>query len=238
MNIIQDLLTPNRYSRPQRKISNVNGIVIHWVANPNSSAKANRNFFQSRKSGNSGYGSAHYIVGLKGETIQCVPDDEMAYHVGSKTYPSKAIEELGNYPNATTIGIEATHIDWNGKMTNETYNSLVELSVFLLKKFNLTEENLWLHKEVVGWKDCHRWFVNHPHEWDKFKSLVGRKLKGDDDKLQLNEWQWEMLEKTMKDLREKDVINSEQWEEKVQNRDLTNSELSWLIAVMFNRLIK
>ncbi|WP_258074369.1 hypothetical protein [Brevibacillus laterosporus] len=52
----------------------------------------------------------------------------------------------------------------NGKMTSETYQSLVDFCVQLLKRYNLTENDLWLHKEVVGWKVCHRWFVNNPDE--------------------------------------------------------------------------
>jgi hypothetical protein len=53
----------------------------------------------------------------------------------------------------------------------------------LLKKFNLTEKNLWTHKEVVGWKDCHKWFVDNPKEWEKFKALVGTKLRGEEPML-------------------------------------------------------
>jgi len=176
--IIDKLLTPNPYSRPQKKLIGVRGVVIHWVANPNSSALANRNYFENRKSGKTGYGSAHYIIDLNGDVIRCIPDNEMAYHVGSETYTKEALAKLSAYPNNCTIGIECTHIDWNGKMTDATYNTLVELAADLLKKYKLTADNLWLHKEVVGWKDCHKWFVNHPAEWKKFKELVENKLNG------------------------------------------------------------
>ena len=76
------LLTPNKWSRTQTKLGKVKGVVIHWVANTNTSATANRNFFENRKLGKTNFGSAHYIVGLKGEVIQCLPDNELAYHVG------------------------------------------------------------------------------------------------------------------------------------------------------------
>ncbi|AYK07637.1 N-acetylmuramoyl-L-alanine amidase [Brevibacillus laterosporus] len=72
--------------------------------------------------------------------------------------------EESTYPNNCTIGIECNHIDMSGKMTFETYQSLLEFCVPLLKRYNLTENDLRLHKEVVGWKDCHRWFVNNPDE--------------------------------------------------------------------------
>lgn len=174
--IIEKLLTPNKYSRPQKKLIGVRGIAIHWCANPQSSALANRNYFENRKFGKTGYGSAHYIIDLDGNVIRCIPENEMAYHVGSETYTKEALNKLSTYPNNCTIGIECCHIDWSGKMTNETYNTLVELVVDLLKKYKLTTNDLWLHKEVVGWKDCHKWFVDHPDEWVKFKKLVADKL--------------------------------------------------------------
>lgn len=174
--IIEKLLTPNKYSRPQNRLIGVRGVVVHWVANPNSSAEANRNFFENRKFGKTGYGSAHYIIGLNGDVIRCIPENEMAYHVGSETYTKEALSKLSTYPNNCTIGIECCHVDWNGKMTDATYNTLVELATDLLKKYKLTADDLWLHKEVVGWKDCHKWFVDHPDEWKKFKELVREKL--------------------------------------------------------------
>lgn len=172
MKIENDLLTINEYSRPGTKLKKVEGIVIHWVANPNTSAKANRNFFENRKSGKSGYGSAHYIIDLDGSITLAIPPEEMAYHVGAKTYRSAAIKQLGSYPNSTTLGIECTHIDWNGKMTEETYNSLVELCVELCKKYNLDPTvDLYRHYDITG-KLCHRWFVDNPKEWELLKKKV------------------------------------------------------------------
>lgn len=178
---------------PQKKIHSIKGIVIHWVANPNSTAIANRNFFENRKYGTSEFGSAHYIIGLSGEIIQCLPEDEIGYHVGSslpyrsgskQIYTPAAWEFLNHKstetqpePNYTTIGIECCHLDWDGKMTHETYDSTIELVVNLLNRYRLKETDVWLHQEVVGWKDCHRWFVNHPSEWQKFKNLVRERLQ-------------------------------------------------------------
>lgn len=122
----------------------------------------NRNFFNDRSGS---YGSAHYIAGLQGERIQCIPDDEIAYHVGSHVYTQRSLRELGSYPNNNTIGIECTHVDWTGKMTKETYKSLIDLTVTLLKKYKLTVDDIWIHQEVVGWKDCHRYFVNNQLEY-------------------------------------------------------------------------
>lgn len=51
MNIKKEILTPNPYSRPKYKLGEVKGIIVHWVANPNTTAIANRNYFENRKFG-------------------------------------------------------------------------------------------------------------------------------------------------------------------------------------------
>ena len=37
--ITQDFLTPNPYSRPQKELKQVNGVVVHYVGNPGTTAK-------------------------------------------------------------------------------------------------------------------------------------------------------------------------------------------------------
>ena len=176
MNIIQKLLTINPFSRPNKKLKGVKGIIIHWVANTNSTAEANRNFFESRKNGKLNFGSAHYIVGLKGEIIQCIPDDEIAYHVGSKIYTPLASKKFLGQPNSWTLGVECCHIKNNGEMSKETYNSTTKLIVELCKKHNLTHNDIYLHYDITG-KICHKWFVDNKSEWLVFKNVIEARLK-------------------------------------------------------------
>ena len=234
----ENLLTPNPYSRPGNKLSKVKGIVIHWVANRNSTAAANRNFFESRKNGTKGYGSAHEIIDLNGEVVVCIPKDEMAYHVGSPNpYTEEALELLSTYPNNCTYGIECTHIDYNGKMSAKTYATLVQRCADLIIEFGLEEAErpLWLHKEIVGWKDCHRWFVNNPNEGKSFKENVRGKVE--EMKLRLEQlWQWELLYESIEALENKGVLTSPQWREKIQNKEITVHELVWLNTILMDRL--
>jgi len=168
MNIEEKYLTPNEYSRPQNKIKQVKGIVIHWVANPNSTAISNRNYFENLKNEKK-YASAHFVIGIKGEIINCIPLDEIAYHVGASKYRTN---KLGTTPNYYTIGIECCHLDWNGKMPEETYNSLIELTDYLCDKFNLNPlGDCYRHYDVTG-KLCHRFFVDNIDEWESFKEKV------------------------------------------------------------------
>lgn len=181
MNITKRYLTPNNWSRPQDKIRKVKGVTIHWVANPNTTAMQNRNFFESRKYGKKGYGSAHYIIDLDGSVVQCIPNNEIAYHTGSKTYTSEAKTRLGSYPNEYLIGIETCHTDWQGHYTDKTYATMVKLTASLLKEYGLTSKDIWTHQEVVGWKDCPRLFYKEPQRYRKFKSDVEAELKGNND---------------------------------------------------------
>ncbi|WP_252722954.1 N-acetylmuramoyl-L-alanine amidase [Treponema phagedenis] len=78
MNIEKQMLTVNPFSRPGQKLQEVKGVVIHWVANPGTSAQANRNYFESlkrqKKKDGARYASAHFIIGITGDVLQCLPD--------------------------------------------------------------------------------------------------------------------------------------------------------------------
>jgi N-acetylmuramoyl-L-alanine amidase len=169
MIITDKLLTINPYSRPGYKLKKVKGIVVHWVANTNTTALANRNFFENRKYGKMGYGATHYIINLDGQIIRCIPENEVAYHVGAKTYKKEALRKLTNNPNAYTIGIECTHIKHTGEMSIKTLEHLRFLCSDLLKRYQLNKDkDLYLHFDITG-KICHKWFVDNPEEWKNFK---------------------------------------------------------------------
>ena len=177
MNIEQTLLTKNIFSRPGKKLTGVKGIVIHWVANPGSGAKANRNYFESLKTQslndpNARYASAHFIVGLDGGIVQCIPTDEMAYHVVAKMYTPAALGALVHYPNNCTIGIELCHPDASGKFTAATLGASADLAAELCNRHRLSPvTGIWRHFDVTG-KDCPKCFVENHHAYSDFKHSV------------------------------------------------------------------
>lgn len=138
MKIEQKLLTPNKYSRPQIPLKNVTKIAVHYVGNPNTSAIANRNYFENQKMAGR-YVSSHFIVGLQGEIIQCIPLDEISY--------------CTNQANSYSISIECCHPDSTGKFTEATEQTLAELCAYLLEKFGLDTEDIIRHYDVTG-KQC------------------------------------------------------------------------------------
>ena len=73
------LLDINPYSRPGTTIDHVNGIVVHYTANPGSTAQDNRDYFNGLKDSHETSASSNFVIGLEGEIIQCIPTWEMAY---------------------------------------------------------------------------------------------------------------------------------------------------------------
>lgn len=192
MTILRQFLTPNKWSRPQGRIKEYKGIVIHWTANPAANAKQNWLYFEAKKTGMGGYGSAQYIIGQDGEIIQCIPDGEVAYHCGSsqvdpasgKIYTDYAREKYGYYatafqitsPNFCTVGIELCPADLDGSFTPQTIAAAVELCAYLCKRHGLTADDVTTHHNVVGWKDCPRLWTAKPELLEAFKASVADAL--------------------------------------------------------------
>jgi len=164
MNIEENLLTINPMSRPGIKLDAVKKIVLHYVANPRTSAIGNRNYFESLKYQDQISVSTHYIIGLNGEIIRIIPEDEVAYHSGNKEV------------NRISIGIENTHPDITGKFNTATYNSLVKLLANLCIRYNLNPlTDIIRHYDVTG-KNCPKYYVDNPLKFEKLKKDVQSKI--------------------------------------------------------------
>ena len=157
------LLTVNNYSRPGYSIEKVNGIVIHYTANPGSGAIQNRNYFEGLKDSHKTKASSHFIIGLDGEIVQCIPTWEEAY--------------ASNNRNLDTVSIECCHPDQSGKFTKETYNSMVNLTAWLCEKFDLKETDVIRHYDITG-KNCPKYFVENERAWEQFRKDVKNALGG------------------------------------------------------------
>lgn len=168
MEIQERLLTNNPYSRPGRKIGKIKNIVIHWVGNAGTSAIANRNYFESLKD-KKVYASSHYIIGLEGEIIQCVPETEVAYH--------------GNSANSYSIGIENCHPDWEGKFNDKTYESLIELCADLCKRYSLDPSIALIRHYDITKKDCPHYYVQNNQAWVNLKNDVKVAMSTEDEEL-------------------------------------------------------
>ena len=59
------LLDVNPYSRPGTTIDEIHGIVIHYTANPGSTAQENRDYFNGLKDSHETEASSNFVVGLE-----------------------------------------------------------------------------------------------------------------------------------------------------------------------------
>ena len=152
--IDQQLLTVNEYSRPGTKLEKVKGVVIHYTGNPGTTAMQNRNYFEGLAEKKDTKASSHFIIGLSGEIIQCVPLGEVAY--------------ASNERNWDTISIECCINNDAGKFTEKTYDALVHLTAWLVGEYDLKIEDILRHYDVTG-KECPKYFVEHESAWEDFK---------------------------------------------------------------------
>lgn len=158
----EDFLTPNEYSRPGEELREVNSIFVHYTANRNTSAAQNRSYFESLKDTHERSASAHFIIGYDGEIIQCIPFEEIAYAVKTRNYDS--------------ISIECCYKSADGSFTKETYDSLIHLLAYLVKKYGLSTDDILRHYDCGG-KKCPLYYVEYEDDWEQLKRDVEKLLK-------------------------------------------------------------
>lgn len=151
--VTPDLIPTLGTARSGRALSDFNGIVIHYVGNPATSATANRNYFA--KVGTTVV--SHFVVGLEGEVIQCLPLWERSV--------------ASNNRNSDTISIEVCHPDDSGQFNEVTYAAVVRLTAWLCQVGDLSTEQVIRHYDITG-KECPRYFVRNEAAWEQFLTDV------------------------------------------------------------------
>lgn len=152
-----NFLTPNEYSRPQNHLPEVNNIFVHYTANQGTSAAQNRSYFENLGITHERSASAHFVIGFEGEIIQCLPLMEIGYAVQKHNFDS--------------VSIECCYLDDDGKFTQATIDSLVELLAWLISKYDLTTDDILRHYDSNG-KMCPKYYVEHEDEWEEIKEAV------------------------------------------------------------------
>jgi len=141
-------------------------IVVHYTGNPGSTAINTRNWFAA---GNAS-ASSHYVIGLQGEIIQCIPDNEIAWHAG-KSYNAKYNATVAQN-NKTMLGVEVCHPDATGKYNSDAYAALIWLLARLCHTHELNPEtDIIRHYDCTG-KVCPLYYVNNPDAWEALKAAA------------------------------------------------------------------
>ncbi len=179
--IREDLVPINTFSRPGVKLLSVEKLVIHYFGNKATTADQNVQYIKSLSeqddtdSKPDRYASAHFFVDSK-EIINCIPEDERAYHVGAKKYTPYG-RAISSYPNARTIGIEMYHPTKTGKPDIMTYARTVKLCAALCIKYKLSAYvDICRHYDITG-KECPLYYVDNPNEFILFKDDVEEEMK-------------------------------------------------------------
>lgn len=156
--IEEDIIRINGAARRGVSLEGLTGIVIHYIGNPGTTAAQNRNYFNNPDT----TVSAHFVVGLEGEIIQCVPLHEKS--------------SASNHRNADTISIEVCHPDESGVFTDASYAALVRLTAWLCGKCGFGTDAVIRHHDITG-KACPLWFVEDPAAWEAFLEDVDTELQ-------------------------------------------------------------
>lgn len=152
--LTEDFLTINPYSRPGTELKKVKNIFVHYTANPETTAAQNRSYFENLGITGETSASAHFVIGYEGEIIQCIPLEEIGYAVKGR--------------NEDSISIECCYLDADGKFTDATYQSLIQLTSWLMKKYKLAPEDILRHYDEGG-KKCPLYFVENEQSWEQFR---------------------------------------------------------------------
>ena len=144
-------------ARTGTELDGVKNIVIHYVGNPNTTAQNNRDYFDK----DSTEVSSHFLVGLEGEIIQCLPLWEKS--------------AASNWRNNDTISIEVCHPDETGKFNDKTYDAVIKLTSWLLKELGLDESAVIRHYDITE-KLCPLYYVENGDAWEQLKKDIGTKL--------------------------------------------------------------
>ena len=149
----QQIIKVDGDSRRGVMLEGVRNIVIHYVGNPGTTAQHNRDYYANPSSDV----SSHFVIGLKGEIIQCIPLHEKS--------------SASNHRNKDTISIEVCHPDESGKFTDASYQSLIKLTAWLLDVCDLDSDDVIRHYDITG-KQCPLYFVTHEDAWKTFLQAV------------------------------------------------------------------
>lgn len=193
IDILEKTSTVNTSYSKNRTISY---IVLHYTAGTTSKSGAASNVATYFKSGNAG-GSADYIV--DDENIVLYNPDILNHYcwaVGGSKYASLTTAEGAKYydkcKNINSISIEicsnksntsslsAYDTDWY--FTEKAVAKALELTKYLMKKYDISAENVIMHHHVTGKVCLNPWCVNSDRlsQWENFKSKLTENEEDDE----------------------------------------------------------
>ncbi|MEC1757355.1 peptidoglycan recognition protein family protein [Schinkia azotoformans] len=223
--IVDHIPKSTPYKRRQGLSMKAEYITIHNTGNEKSTARNERDWLTNPT--NKRQASFHIAVDDI-EAIECIPLNENAWHSG---------DGLNGTGNRKSIGIEICESGNYAK----TLDNAVELVAKMLLERGWGIDRLRRHfdwsKKICPRKmyDSGTW-----KGWFSFLNQVDQKINelknGDDERLKLQEYQWNMLVDKLKKCRDDGEFSAEQWVDKALNRTLTVSDLVWLHFIIDDKM--
>ena len=160
MTITDSLIPKNKYNRPGTK-STPKRICVHYTGDCGATAAQLAKYWQNVAAGVFkdkpwSWTSAQYIVGLNGEVVRCIPDNEIAYAAANQ--------------NADTIHIEVCYKQKSGAFEEKSIAALGELVRSLMKKYAIPAGKVVRHYDLTG-KLCPAYYVDEAH-WNTLHELI------------------------------------------------------------------
>lgn len=171
----------SKYNFTKGEASRIRYIVIHYTGSFGTAEQNCRYFANGNRKA-----SAHYFVGYEGDIWQSVEDENIAWHCGRNQHGHSEC------CNANSIGIElcvrkkdqshksAEDEDWY--FEDATVEAAVELTRYLMMKYDVPASNVLRHYDVTG-KICPAPYVHNTtrHTWEAFKEAVSRREREEVD---------------------------------------------------------
>jgi len=131
--------SPN-FDSIKRGKKDIKFIIFHYTGMKKESAAISRLTSEQSKV------SSHYLIKKDGEVITLVPDTYVAWHAGKSSW--RKYKSL----NKNSIGIEIANPghEFNyKKYSKKQINTLLKLSKFLIKKYNIKQKNILGHSDIA-----------------------------------------------------------------------------------------
>ena len=128
------------YSKKSRDLKNIKYIIIHYTGMQSARESLKRLLDKKTKV------SCHYFIDRKGEILNLVDDNKIAWHAGKSKWKRK--KNL----NDESIGIELQnkgHFKNYEKFTNLQIKSLIKVIKRLMKKYNIKKYNVLGHSDIA-----------------------------------------------------------------------------------------
>ena len=150
----------NSYNRPGKASKPVR-ICVHYTGDVGAGADRLAQFYANVAEGMFpnkpwNWTSTQYIVGLNGEIIRIVPDNEISYAASGK--------------NSGTIHIEVCYKQSSGEFEQASKDALRELVLTLMQKYDISADKVIRHYDLTG-KLCPYFYIDNTR-WSALREYI------------------------------------------------------------------